>query len=39
MLGGFATRHEGGMSDVIAAPHVVADNLDEVVERLLALPS
>jgi 2-haloacid dehalogenase len=39
LLGGFATRHEGGMSDVIAAPHVVAENLDDVVERLLALPS
>ncbi len=39
LLGGFATRHEGGMSDVIAAPHVVAENLDEVVERLLALPA
>ena len=39
LLSGFATRHEGGMSDVIAAPHVVAENLDEVVERLLSLPS
>lgn len=39
LLGGFATRHEGGMSDVIAAPHVVAENLDTVVERLLALPA
>jgi 2-haloacid dehalogenase len=39
LLGGFATRHEGGMSDVIAAPHVVAENLDGVVERLLSLPA
>lgn len=39
LLGGFATRHEGGMSDVVAAPHVVAEALDEVVERLLALPT
>jgi 2-haloacid dehalogenase len=39
LLGGFVTRLEGGMSDVVAAPHVVAEHLDEVVERLLALPS
>lgn len=39
LLGGFATRHEGGMSDVIAAPHVVAETLDAVVERLLSLPA
>jgi 2-haloacid dehalogenase len=39
LLGGFATRHEGGMSDVVAPPHVVAEKLDTVVERLLALPS
>jgi 2-haloacid dehalogenase len=39
LLGGFATRHEGGMSDVIAAPHVVAESLDAVVERLLSLPA
>jgi 2-haloacid dehalogenase len=39
LLGGLATRLEGGMSDVFDAPHVVATNLDEVVERLLALPA
>jgi 2-haloacid dehalogenase len=39
LIGGLATRHEGGMSDVVAAPHVVADTLDVVVERLLALPT
>ncbi|MGQ0483092.1 MAG: HAD family hydrolase [Pseudonocardia sp.] len=39
LLGGFATRHEGGMSDVMDAPHAVAESLDVVVDRLLALPS
>lgn len=39
LLAGLATRMEGGMSDVVAAPHVVAENLDDVVERLLALPT
>jgi 2-haloacid dehalogenase len=39
LLGGLATRYEGGMSDVVVAPHVVADSLDVVVERLLALPT
>ena len=39
LLGGFATRHEGGTSDVVDAPHVVAGTLDEVVEGLLNLPS
>ena len=39
LLGGFATRHEGGMSDVFAPPHVVAQTLDEVVERLVRLPT
>ncbi len=39
LLGGFATRCEGGMSDVVAAPHAVAETLDDVVERLLSLPS
>jgi 2-haloacid dehalogenase len=39
LIAGLATRLEGGMSDVITAPHVVAENLDVVVERLLALPT
>jgi 2-haloacid dehalogenase len=37
LLGGLATRVEGGMSDVFDPPHVVAETLDEVVERLLGL--
>ncbi|MDT7641124.1 MAG: 2-haloacid dehalogenase [Pseudonocardiales bacterium] len=39
LLAGFATRVEGGMSDVFDAPHVVAERLDDVIERLLALPA
>jgi 2-haloacid dehalogenase len=39
LLAGFATREEGGMSDVFDAPHVVAERLDDVIERLLALPA
>jgi 2-haloacid dehalogenase len=39
LLAGFATRLEGGMSDVFDAPHVVAERLDDVVDRLLALPA
>lgn len=39
MLAGFATRREGGMSDVFDPPHVVADALDVVIERLVALPN
>lgn len=39
LLAGFASRLEGGMSDVFDAPHVVAERLDEVIERLLALPA
>jgi 2-haloacid dehalogenase len=39
LIGGLATRFEGGMSDVVVAPHVVAERLDDVVERLLALPA
>lgn len=38
LLAGFATRLEGGMSDVFDPPHVVAETLDLVVERLLAQP-
>ncbi|HEX4248805.1 MAG TPA: HAD-IA family hydrolase [Pseudonocardia sp.] len=39
LLAGFTTRLEGGMSDVFDAPHVVSERLDDVVERLLALPA
>jgi len=39
LLAGFTTRLEGGMSDVFDAPHVVAERLDDVIERLLALPA
>jgi 2-haloacid dehalogenase len=39
LLAGFATRLEGGMSDVFDAPHVVAERLEDVVERLLDLPA
>jgi len=39
LLAGFATRLEGGMSDIFDAPHVVAERLDHVIERLLALPA
>ena len=34
-----ATRLEGGVPEVVARPHVVAERLDEVVDRLLALPA
>jgi 2-haloacid dehalogenase len=39
LLGGLATRLEGAVPDVVARPHVAAERLDEVVERLLALPA
>jgi 2-haloacid dehalogenase len=39
LLGGFATRHEGGISDVFDPPHVVAEKLDQVVEQLVGLPT
>jgi 2-haloacid dehalogenase len=39
LLAGYATRHEGGMSDVFDAPHVLAEKLHDVAERLLALPT
>ncbi|MGQ0838915.1 HAD family hydrolase [Actinokineospora sp.] len=38
LLAGFATRHEGGLTDLVARPHAVAETLDEVVATLLALP-
>jgi 2-haloacid dehalogenase len=37
LLGGFVTRLEGRLPDTVVRPHVVADRLDEVIERLLAL--
>jgi 2-haloacid dehalogenase len=39
LLGGLATRLEGAVPDVVARPHVAAERLDVVVERLLALPA
>jgi 2-haloacid dehalogenase len=39
LIAGFATRYEGGISDVFDLPHVVAEKLDEVVERLVAMPT
>jgi 2-haloacid dehalogenase len=39
LLAGFATRQEGGMSDVFDPPHAVAETLDVVVGRLLDLPA
>ncbi|MHC8505932.1 HAD family hydrolase [Pseudonocardia artemisiae] len=39
LMGGFATRLEGGVPCTIEAPHVHADSVDEVVDRLLALPA
>jgi len=37
LLAGLATRHEGGVPDVVERPHVVAGRVDEVVAGLLAL--
>ncbi|WP_214370418.1 HAD family hydrolase [Pseudonocardia sp. H11422] len=39
LVGGLATRLEGGVPRTIEAPHVYADSVDEVVDRLLALPA
>lgn len=39
MVGALATRTEGQLPAVIDLPHVVAEHVDTVVERLLALPS
>ncbi|MEJ3654901.1 HAD family hydrolase [Actinomycetes bacterium KLBMP 9759] len=39
LIGGLATRLEGAVSGVVAAPHVSAPRLDAVVDRLLALPA
>lgn len=38
MVGGLATRLEGRVPDVVERPHVAAERVDTVVERLLALP-
>ena len=38
LIGGLATRLEGVLPDVVDRPHVVAERLDAVVERLIALP-
>jgi 2-haloacid dehalogenase len=38
LIGGLATRLEGVLPDVVDRPHVVAERLDTVVERLIALP-
>jgi 2-haloacid dehalogenase len=39
LVGGFATRLEGVVPDVVARPHVVAGLLDQVVDGLIALPA
>ena len=39
LIGALATRLEGGVPAVVCRPHVSAERLDEVVERLLALPA
>jgi 2-haloacid dehalogenase len=38
LIGGMATRLEGVVPDVVERPHVAAERLDTVVERLIALP-
>ena len=38
LLGGLATRLEGAVPDTVALPHVSAERLDVVIDRLLALP-
>lgn len=39
LVGALATRLEGAVPDVVARPHVTAERLDELVDRLLALPA
>ena len=39
LLGGLCLRLEGRVPDTVTPPHVVADQLDEVVAGLLALPA
>jgi 2-haloacid dehalogenase len=38
LIGGLATRLEGVVPDVVERPHVAAERLDTVVDRLIALP-
>ena len=38
LIGGLATRLEGAVPDVVERPHVAAERLDTVVDRLIALP-
>jgi 2-haloacid dehalogenase len=38
LIGGLATRLEGAVPDVVERPHVAAERLDAVVDRLIALP-
>ena len=37
LIAGLATRLEGGVNDVVARPHVVAERVDQVVSGLLSL--
>jgi 2-haloacid dehalogenase len=39
LIGGLATRLEGAVPDVVERPHVVAERLDVLVDRLIALPA
>lgn len=39
LVGGLATRLEGAVPDVVARPHVSAERLDTVVDRLPTLPA
>jgi 2-haloacid dehalogenase len=38
LIGALATRAEGAVPDVVERPHVAAERLDTVVDRLIALP-
>jgi 2-haloacid dehalogenase len=39
LIGAMVTRMEGGVAPVVCRPHVWAERLDEVVDRLLELPA
>jgi 2-haloacid dehalogenase len=39
LVTGFATRLEGAVPDVVERPHVAAESLDTVVDRLIGLPA
>jgi 2-haloacid dehalogenase len=39
LVTGLATRLEGAVPDVVERPHVTAERLDTVVDRIIALPS